>query len=514
MRTSGVKRKFVMKRELPARPDIEQLKRQAKDLLKSFKSGETAAIERIRQNHPRSEIAGAKPRLSDAQVVIAREYGYESWPKLKAAVENILLDRSDPVELIHEAFQTDNASLVRKLLARHPEIKAMINEPVAQAFDSPPITLVKSRAMLDLLLAAGADINAKSRWWAGGFGLLHSASPDLARYAIERGAAVDAHAAARLGDLERLRQIVAREPESVHARGGDGQTPLHFAANVEIASFLLDRGAEIDARDVDHESTPAQYMVKNRQDVARHLIARGCKTDILMAAALGDLALTKQLLTADPECIRIRVSEEYFPMIGGKSGGTIYQWELGWHVSPHRVAKQFGHRDVFQWLMEHSPAEVQLVNAAWLGDAPLARALLAARPNLIEALSGTERRQLGHAARNNDTSAAALMIETGWPVDVRVQHNATPLHWAAWHGNTKLVKLLLAKNPPLEDTQNDFSGTPMRWAIHGSENGWFCKTGDYAGTVAALLASGAKPPEKASGTEAVKGVLQGAGVPG
>jgi ankyrin repeat protein len=424
------------------------------------------------------------------------------------------MDQGDPAMLLHRAFQDDNANLVRNLLARHPEMKAKINQPVAEAFDSPPITLVKSREMLDVLLEAGADINAKSRWWAGGFGLLHSAAPELARYAVERGAVVDVHAAARLGDFKRLQQIVASQPESVHARGGDGQTPLHFAANVEIASFLLDHGAEIDARDVDHESTPAQYMIKSRQPVARYLVGRGCKTDILMAAALGDLALVKQHLAADPECVRMRVSEEYFPMVGGKAGGTIYQWELGWHVSAHQVAKQFGHREVFEWLMEHSPAEVQLVNAAWLGDAPLVRDLLRARPNLVAALSGSERKQLAHAARNNDTDAAALMIEAGWPVDVRSQHNATPLHWAAWHGNAKLVKLLLAKNPPLEDAQNDFNGTPMRWAIHGSENGWYCKSGDYASTVTALLAAGATRPERVDGTEPVRTVLRNAGVPG
>jgi hypothetical protein len=508
-----------MKRELPARPDLEQLKHQAKDLLKSHKSRDGAAIERIRRSHPRwlnapaIEVASANLRLSDAQVVIAREYGFESWPKLKAAVESMLLDQSDPLELLRRAFHEDNASLLGKLLARHPEIKAKINEPVAEAFDSPPITMVRSRKMLDVLLEAGADINAKSRWWAGGFGLLHSASPALARYAIERGALVDVHAAARLGDLERLREIVAPQPESVHARGGDGQTPLHFAASVEIASFLLDHGAEIDARDVDHESTPAQYMVKSRQPVARHLVGRGCKTDILLAAALGDLALVKHHLAADPECIRMRVSEEYFPMIGGKTGGTIYQWELGWHVSPHQVAKQFGHAEIFHWLMEHSPAEVQLINAAWLGDARWMRALLATQPNLIENLSPPERKQLAHAARNNNTNAAALMLEAGWPVDGRSQHNATALHWAAWHGNTKLVKLLLAKNPRLEDAQNDFNGTPLRWAIHGSENGWYCKKGDYAGTVAALLSAGATPPETTGGTDAVKALLRNAGVP-
>lgn len=451
--------------------------------------------------------------MNDVQLVIAREYGFDSWPKLKAAVEDMLLDQGDPAMLLHHAFRDDNAGMVRKLLVRYPEFKARINQPVAQAFDSPPVTLVKSREMLDVLLEAGADINAKSRWWAGGFGLLHSASTELARYAVQRGAFVDVHAAARLGDMERLRSIVRAQPESVHARGGDGQTPLHFAAAVEIAAFLLDHGADIDARDVDHESTPAQYMVKSRPEVARFLVGRGCKTDILMGAALGDLALVKQHVAADPECIRTRVSAEYFPMIGHRAGGTIYQWELGWYVSAHQVAKQFGHREAFEWLMTHSPAEVQLVNAAWLGDARLVRELFRARPNLVETLSASDCKQLAHAARNNDTHAAALMIEAGWPVDVRSQHNATPLHWAAWHGNVELVKLLLTKNLSLEDAQNDFNGTPMRWAIHGSEHGWYRSTGDHPGTVAALLAAGARPPERASGTEAVRAVLHNAGVP-
>jgi hypothetical protein len=110
--------------------------------------------------------------------------------------------------------------------------------------------------MLDVLHEAGADINAKSRWWAGGFGLLHGAAPDLAAYAIQRGAIVDIHAAARLGLFEKLRELIIADPALVHERGGDGQTPLHFASTIEIAAFLLDHGADIDARDVDHESTP------------------------------------------------------------------------------------------------------------------------------------------------------------------------------------------------------------------------------------------------------------------
>ena len=115
--------------------------------------------------------------------------------------------------------------------------------------------------------------------------------------------------------IDRLGELISLHPDLVHARGGDGQTPLHFASSVAIAAYLLGQGADIDARDVDHESTPAQYMVGDRQAVARFLVSRGCQTDILMAAALGDLELVKKHLDADPECIRMQVSDEFFPKI-------------------------------------------------------------------------------------------------------------------------------------------------------------------------------------------------------
>jgi len=132
--------------------------------------------------------------------------------------------------------------------------------------------------------------------------------------------------------MDRLRELIATDPSLVHARGGDGQTALHFASTIEVAAYLLEHDADIDARDVDHESTPAQYMVKDRQDVARYLVSRGCRTDLLMATALGDLDLTRRHLDSVPGCIRMRVNDEFFPMINPKAGGTIYQWTLGFHV--------------------------------------------------------------------------------------------------------------------------------------------------------------------------------------
>jgi Ankyrin repeats (3 copies)/Ankyrin repeat len=413
----------------------------------------------------------------------------------------------DPVEQIKRALQADDAEQVRQLLESFPGLRTTINEPIGP-FDSPPIVNVRSRPMLDVLLNAGVDLNAKSRWWAGGFGLLHWASPDLAAYAIDRGAVVDVHAAARLGMIERVREWIALNPELVRARGGDGQTPLHFASTVEVAAFLLDHGAEIDTRDVDHESTPAQYMVNDRQELVRYLISRGCKTDILMSAAIGDGDLVRKHLDADPECTRMRVSDEYFPMINPQAGGTIYQWTLGFYSSAHQVARKFGHEDILQLLLDRSPAALKLIEACWLENEALAKAIRTENPDVADGFTDSDRRQVAHAARNNKTTVVRLLLESGLPSDATSQHQATPLHWAAFHGNLEMTNILLSHGPNLEATDADFHGTPLGWAIHGSEHGWHRETGDYAATVEALILAGANRPTSIKGSQAVQEVLR------
>lgn len=416
---------------------------------------------------------------------------------------------SEVLEQFHNALQQDDVSLMRSLFEKHPQFRSMLNEPVA-AFNSPPISCVRSRRMLDLFLSLGADINAKSRWWAGGFGFLHSADRELAIYAIERGAIVDIHAAARLGMIDRVRECVAADASQVHARGGDGQTPLHFASTIEIAGFLIDHGANIDARDVDHESTPAQYMIRDRQEIARYLVTRGCRTDLLMAAALGDRTLAEKHLASTPESIRMRVNSEWFPMTNHQSGGTIYQWTLGWDLSAPQVANEFGHAALAEWLWARSPIEMQVIDACWQHDETRLNTLIRNRAGAAIPFTPSDLRHLAHAARKNDPSAVSLFLKAGLPLDSRGQHNATALHWAAWHGNGEMVKRLLAHGASLTATDSDFNGTPLGWAIHGSLNGWHKEKGEYGAVVQALLNAGAKCPEKIDGTPSVQAILRAA----
>jgi len=134
------------------------------------------------------------------------------------------------------------------------------------------------------------------------------------------------------------------------------------------------------------------------------------------------------------------------------------------------------------------------------------------QPDLAEKLPPAGRRNLAHAARNNDTAAGRLMLIAKLPVDSFSQHHGTPLHWAAWHGNVELTKLLLDHHASLQDASNDYHGKPLDWAIHGSLNGWFRDKGNYVATVNALLDAGAPLPEKAGGSDEVQTILLAKGV--
>ena len=500
-----------MARDLPANPDITHLRKQAKDLLRDFERGEPTAVGRFRALGARFG-PGKPPKLADAQRLVARDYGFASWTKLKAHVE-ALGASPDPVRAAMEAFHGDDARRLKQLLRAHTELRALVNRPLpGLAFDSVPIVVAATRGnreMVDVLLDAGADINGRSHWWAGGFGVLDSCEPSFAPYLIERGATVDANAAARLGMRDALESLVTRDPGVVHARGGDGQTPLHVAASADIAALLVDHGADIDALDVDHESTPAQYAIGDRQDVARYLVSRGCRTDILMAAALGDLELVRRHLELAPESIRTTVSPRYFPMKNPRAGGTIYIWTLEANMTPHQAARRFRHDDVFAFLMSRTPDELKVAIAGQLADTQLMRSLLANDPRLVQRLTTEQRAGLVNAAQSERLDAVRAMLEAGWPVDARGQHGATALHWAAYHGDPRLVTEILRFAPPLEARDADFDGTPLGWAIHASRGpAMRSKPRDYAAVVGALLSAGATPPSgEIDASEEVRAVI-------
>ena len=481
-----------MSRQLPEPPSLEHLKTQAKELLRTL---------------PQSN------KLAEAQHQLANEYGFATWALLKSHIAALALT---PAEALREAVREMDPARVRELIERFRQLRATLDAPLpGYGFGQNALYAAVQRSdreTIDVLLNAGASISKRSEWWAGSFGVLDECDPSMVPFLTERGAVIDAHSAARLGMLPKLQELIAADPNAVHARGGDGQTPLHFASTIEVADFLLSAGAEIDARDIDHESTPAQYMLRvnqkrhyphDRQNVARFLVGRGCHTDILMAAALGDLALVRRHLDADPACIRMSVSEEWFPKHDARAGGTIYIWILGRGRTTHIVARDFGHEDVFQLLMERTPEDLKLALACELGDAAAFHEFLARNPDTPK-----NNQKLPEAAQSNNTEAVRLMLSAGWPVDTAGEMGATSLHWAAFNGNAEMARVILQFHPTLELLSREYKSTALAWAIFGSGNAGHRDTADYVGVVRALLDAGANVPPNAEDLEPSDAVMQ------
>jgi ankyrin repeat protein len=495
-------------RPLPPKPNLDKQRKLAKTLARDYWRSHPQAVERVRALHPKPP-APEDFALSDAQLVIARGYGFAGWPQLKRKIDS---STKSPVELFKMAVEMGDVDQVRQLFRSHRDLVSHINEPMF-SFKSPAAHVARTNLdLLDLLLAHGADLNARTSWEKGGFGVLEQVNPEQAAPLIARGARIDIWAAANLGLMVELAALAARDPALVNAKGGDGKRPLHFARTVEIARFLIEQGAEIDALDDDHDSTAAQHLIGDRPDVAGFLVSMGARSDLLLAAALGNLTLVRNHLDADPGSIAMRVDQDWFAMINtAANGGHIYQWTLGFHVSAFDIARTRGHTDVVELLLQRAGPLDRLVDALWCGDDARADAVLAVDPHLVDRAPDKALRQVADAARNNNTSAVGAMLRRGFPVTALSQHGAMPLHWAAFHGNSDMLEEVLRHNPPINAQDRQFQGTPMGWLIHGALNPWRGISTGRHGECARLLLNAGAPVDETSlptGHDAIDRILR------
>ncbi|WP_136444089.1 ankyrin repeat domain-containing protein [Pacificoceanicola onchidii] len=288
---------------LPDSANLTHLKHQAKDLLRDFRAGHMSAYQRVREFHPKfagvadDAMPGRSFALSDAQLSIAREYGYASWPRLRAVIaernhEELVLTHNDrlpdgPFKQALDFMDAGDAARLTAHLAQHPGlIRERAHFEGGNYFQTP--TLLEflpenptrqerlpenAIAIAEILLAAGAQENlaaltetlglaASGRVCreAGVQGPLlrllckHGADPatamhtalaheefDAARVLIDCGAALDLPAAAALDE----RAAVARL--AVGAGEGALQLALALAANAgrtEVVQSLLAAGAD------------------------------------------------------------------------------------------------------------------------------------------------------------------------------------------------------------------------------------------------------------------------------
>ena len=413
-------------------------------------------------------------------------------------------DPLPPIERFKHAVHRGDATALRTVLADSDDARAAINEPIFD-FAAPALVAVAGKedvALVDTLLEFGADPNRRSDWWAGGFHPLHAALGDVADRLLAAGAVPDACAAARLDRVDLLSEILRDDPSRVHERGGDGQTPLHFARSRRVVDLLLEAGADIDALDNDHRSTPAQWMLddtdgpeESRTRIARYLVERGATVDIFLAAALGLTDAARALVEADPSVLSLRTSQGEY---GEKppSSYHIYQWTIGPNLTPLQVAARFRRFETLQAMEPFASPVERLLLACHRGQPKVARAIVEKFPGIVEGLGPNDRRALTDEAWAANAPAVELMLELGFDPSVPSSSGptgGTALHCAAWEGSIDCVAALLRHQSGrvlIEVRETTYNGTPLSWCCHGSAN---CGNpdADHTGVAKLLLAAGA-----------------------
>src|ERR1700722_16389156 len=142
-----------MSKSLPARPNLNWLKNRAKDQLDELRAKNPAA------------------KLAQAQLALARDYGFTSWRALKAEVDRVInspeeLPEKSLLDQFRDAINTGELPKTKSLLRSHAIVPQNINPPPFPFAPPAIIPAAKNPELVDVLLQFGADINKKSAWWA------------------------------------------------------------------------------------------------------------------------------------------------------------------------------------------------------------------------------------------------------------------------------------------------------------------------------------------------------------
>jgi ankyrin repeat protein len=387
------------------------------------------------------------------------------------------LHQGDPAALaFQEAVERGDAASVRGLLTQHPQLREELEAPVF-SFGGKALGEAAARGhreVVDALIDLGADLDGRSDWPNGPYTALHrlvdGASPErleLAEHIAARGATVDIHAAAGMGRVDRIREILDADPDAVSAPGPDGATPLHLARNVKVATLLLERGAEIDKRCVDHRSTAAMWAAGGREDVMRFLLERGATPDLFQAVLLDDVDLAQRIIERDPSALDVRVRFGHSHAHVGF--GDKYVWALDGADTPLELARRRNAARTYAFLLDRSAPEWRLLQAARRDDVAEMQRLLSEHPGMLgpgpHGLSLSDDR-VCEILCSGVVGARELLAAGANPNARDETMGATALHHAAWRGLSDLIPILLAggADPTLKDRTHQ--GTPPEWARH------------------------------------------------
>jgi ankyrin repeat protein len=411
-------------RDLPARPNLEQYKKQAKDLLKNWKSAD-----------PKT-----KRKLADAQHALARDHGFDTWKGFadEIAWRTGAAEKAAIWKSAEDAVVAGDAKTLDRLLREHEK---MLRHERPQSSWLGGLTPDYSKGDARAIIARehyfeNWDQFAEFRNQSS------EASSSVARF--ER--AVDAMAA---GDARTLEQLLRQHPDLIRARslrrhhaallhyvGANGieswrqRTPKNA---VEIARILLDAGAEIEA--------------------GADMYGPGCTTLGLTATSIHpkNAGVLRDLI----DLLLARGARIEAPGAGNK------------HALVNGCLAN-GRAEAAEYLATKG-APLNLEGAAGVGRLDLVRSFFNADGSLT-AMATVKQLYDGFnwACEYGRTEIVEYLLDHGVDIDGLTEPRThIGLYWAAYGGHLDIVKALLKRGPKVDARDKAFDATPLGWAIHG-----------------------------------------------
>jgi ankyrin repeat protein len=491
-----------MSSTLPDRPHLDHLRRQARELHRALLAGDSAAQARAQPYRLEPH-----PKLSAAQLVLAREHGFANWPQLVQEVE-----RRNALTLPDDGFVQRVLQLVygHGWQAPQPERALTLLQSGRLDGQRQPLVFLLARGDLKAVQRAltGADLAAP---------LPPLGAPALACAAASSLARLDG---LRAGLLETVSWLLTQgaDPNTRWADPArpDEQLPVLYGAVSRASCFettqaLLQAGADPnDNESLYHateqsdrriiaalvqagarwQGTNALYRQLDHDDLEhlRQVLALGANVHERGPGGAGPLhhAISRG---RSLEFVKLLLAHGADPTVRDGQGRTPAEW-----------AARLGDADTAAHLaaLGHwggaSPQEAFLAASA-AGQGAAARAHLAAHPNAIRTLDVQALRLLPDQAQRGRLDAVRLMLELGWPVDVRGDWHASALNQAAFRGDAAMVQLLLDHGARWHEP-NGYGGDAVGSCLHAATNEPN-PSGDYAAVLSLLMADGAPAPRDA-----------------
>jgi ankyrin repeat protein len=433
----------VTTKKLPTQPSLEQLRRQAKELIRSYRSGETTAQERIvfqLKNKANDIKAGrALASLSLAQLTVAREYGFESWPKLKFFIESLAMTFEEKLKAFVQAATSNRLYYAKYLLQ---------NEPKLATYDLSTACLVGDveyveKALKQNLALVNSKVGIKN--WEPliyvCFSFFNKESSEsaakllkVAELLVRQGANVNAFYMHNLEESSAQNQVPA-------LYGPSGATNFP-----ELAEFLLKSGASPDERESLYHST--EFKDKRCMQLLLKYGANPTKWGALhhqldFEDEEGVETLLKAGADANFQYEGLGTSLHH-AVIRGRSGKIIellLKYGAKENVknpedkTPYEMALRFGNADAIKILAEKSPQkewtlEEKFIAACAEANENLANEILKIKPNLVRHLPESELKLIADFASLNKIESVKLMLKLGFDLNQRGEWSGPVLHQA------------------------------------------------------------------------------------